>query len=189
MCRPTGQVRPERKFALLRPEASPFSSTATKSYLSPTAATVRAPDDVFVVASYHTAQPGWNEVEHRTTLLRTKRPREKLRCAHGARLHSWPPPAGETPFVMLSEVSTTSPKDFDYPKTRAVPAPKVALVTDGALAEIRESGRIWNGVVPRTLADGRAVAQLCAQTFPMTRPEVICAVPTVARRIPITLDR
>ncbi len=171
MCRPAGQVRPERKFALLRPEASPFSSTATKAYLSPTAVTVRAPDDVFVVASYHEAQPGWKEVEHRTTLLRTKRPRETLRCAHGARL------------------STTSPKDFDYPKTRAVLAPKVALVTDGALAEIRESGRIWNGVVPRTLADGRAIAQLYAQTFPMTRPEVICAVPTVARRIPITLDR
>lgn len=178
-----------QKVELPRP---PFSSTATKAYLSPTAVIVRAPDDVFVVASYHEAQPGWNEVEHRTTLLRTKRPRETLRCAHGARLHSWPPPAGETcatPFVMLSEVSTTSPKDFDYPKTRAVLAPKVALVTDGALAEIRESGRIWNGVVPRTLADGRAIAQLYAQTFPMTRPEVICAVPTVARRIPITLDR
>jgi hypothetical protein len=178
-----------QKVALPRP---PFSSSASKAYLSPTAVTVRAPDDVFVVATYHEAQPGWNEVERRTTLLRTKRPRETVRCGVGNRFLSWPAPADEacsTPFVMLSEVSATSPKDFDYPKTRAVLAPKVALVADGALAEIRESGRIWNGVVPRTLADGRAIAELYARSFPMTRPEVICAAPTVARTIPITTLR
>ncbi len=175
-----------QKVELPRP---PFSSTASKAYLSPTSVTVRAPDDVFVIATYHEGQPGWKEVERRTTLLRTKRPRETVRCGLGSGLLSWPPPADETcatPFVMLAEVSAMSPKDFDYPKTRALLAPKAALVADGAIAEIRENGKIWNGVVPRSLADGRAIAALYAKTFPTSRPEVVCAAPNVTRRIPIT---
>ncbi len=174
-----------QKVELPRP---PFSSTASKAYLSPESVTVRAPDDVFIVASYFEGQPGWNEVERRRTLLRTKRPKETMRCDLGKGFESWPPPAGDTcttPFVILSAVSAESPKNYDYPKTRAVLASKVGLVADGAIAEVRENGKIWNGVVPRTLADGRAIAELYARNFPMTRPEVVCAQPTITRTVPI----
>ena len=172
------------KVELPRP---PFSSIARRD-LTPQSVTVRSPEDVFVVASYFEGQPGWKYGEDRRTLLRTRRPKETMRCDAGKGFESWPPPATETcttPFVLLSAVSAESPKDFDYPKTRALLAPKVALVPDGTIAEIRENGRTWNGVVPRTFADGRALAELYARAFPMTKPEVVCAQPTITRAIPI----
>lgn len=113
-----------------------------------------------------------------------------MRCDVGKGFESWPPPAADactTPFVFLSAVSADSPKNYDYPKTRAVLASKVALITDGAIAEIRENGKVWNGVVPRTVADGRVLAELYARQFPMTRPEVVCAEPTITRKVPIQI--
>ena len=173
-----------QKVDLPRP---PFSSTA--AFLTVESVKVRAPDDVFVIASYAEMQPGWNEVEKRLTLLRTKRPKETIRCeASGRGFESWPAPATEgctTPFVVLAPVSATSPKDFDYPKTRSTLRPKASLVVGGELAEIRENGKVWIGVVPSSLANGRTLAQLYSVTFPMTHSEVVCAEPTIARRIAI----
>ena len=166
----------------------PPYTISDKAYLTPERIAVRSPDDVLVIASYFEQEPGWNEVDKRRTLLRTKRPAQTLRCSATGSLQSWPPPATAactTPFVFFSEVSSSSPKDYDYPTTRKVLAAKVTLVDGGSIAELRENGHVWNGVVPRSLADGRALAELYARQFPMSRPEVVCATPTITRRIPI----
>ena len=166
----------------------PPYTISEKAYLTPESIAVRAPDDVLVVASYFEQEPGWNEIDKRRTILRTKRPTETLRCSATGALQAWPPPATTactTPFVFFSEVASSSPKDFDYPTTRKVLASRVAQIEGGEIAELRENGRVWNGVVPKSLADGRALAELYAKQFPMSRPEVVCATPTITRRIPI----
>lgn len=166
----------------------PPYTTSDKAYLTPESVIVRGPDDVIVMASYFEQEPGWGQVEKRRTLLRTKRPAQTLRCSATGALMAWPPAATDeckTPFVYFSEVASTSPKNFDYPTTRKILASKVAMIEGGEIAELRENDRIWNGVVPKTLADGRALAELYAKQFPMSRPEVVCATPNITRKIPI----
>jgi len=165
----------------------PFSSTA--AFLTLESVTVRAADDVFVIASYAELHPGWHEVEKRFTLLRTRRPKETLRCEPTGRgFESWPPPATDgctTPFVVLAPVSAASPKDFDYPKTRSILRPQASLVVGRELAEIRENGKVWIGAVPSSVANGRTLAHLYSTNFPMTHSDVVCIQPTIARKIPI----
>lgn len=166
----------------------PARASSEKSYLTGERLTVRAPDDVFVVATYHEMPNGWNEAERRRVLLRTKRPKETLRCGGPSRLEGWPPPALDsctTPFVVFAETSPSSPKDYDYPQTRRVLGPKAELVVDGSLAEIRENGRLWIGAAPKSVDAGRKLVELYAKTWQYSRPEVLCATPTVTRKIAI----
>ena len=101
---------------------------------------------------------------------------------------SWPGQATETcktPFLVLAPISATSPKDFDYPQTRAALRPKSALVSGGTLREIRESGSVWIGLVPRSVEDGRTLADVFAKSFPLARADLVCAEPNITRTIPI----
>ncbi len=165
----------------------PSRASNPASYLTPEVVAVRAPDDVLVVGSYFEMPAGWNEAEKRRVLLRTKPPKQTLRCANGG-VEPWPAAANDactTPFVLLAEVSTQSPKNFDYPQTRAVLGPKAALVVDQSIAEIRENGRLWIGVVPRTVADGKKLVEAYASQHPLAKPEVVCAQPQITRRVPL----
>ncbi|MBS2015411.1 MAG: hypothetical protein JST00_21160 [Deltaproteobacteria bacterium] len=166
----------------------PARASSARSYLTPEKVVVRAPDDVFVVASYHEMPSGWIEAERRRVLLRTKRPKETMRCGGPTSIEGWPPPALDTcttPFVVFAEVSAASPKDYDYPKTRAVLQPRAELVVGGSLAEIRENGKVWIGVTPKSLEAGRKLVELYAQNWQSTHPEMVCATPNVTRTIPI----
>jgi hypothetical protein len=179
-----------RKVELPKPSFA-FSS---KSYFTPTKVRVVAPDDVWIVASYFEKQANWDFREARTALLRTKRMKETYRCTGSddkskpSGFASWPGSANDscrTPFLLLAPVSATSPKNFDYPQTRAVLRPKADLAKGGMLSEIRENGSIWIGVVPRSVEDGRAIADLYAKHFPLSRSELLCVEPNVTRTIPI----
>lgn len=166
----------------------PSRASSEKSFLTGEQLTVRSPDDVFVVATYHEMPNGWNEADRRRVVLRTKRPKETLRCGGPSRLEGWPPPANDsctTPFVVFAETSPSSPKDYDYPQTRGVLKPTADLVVDGSLSEIRENGKLWIGAVPKSVAAGRKLVELYAKNWQYSRPEVLCATPTVARKIAI----
>lgn len=167
---------------------APARASSAKSYLTATQLAVRAPDDVFVVAVYSEMPNGWNEAERRRVVLRTKRPKETLRCGGPTSIEGWPPPAGDsctTPFVVFAEVSASSPKDYDYPQTRGVLRGKGSLVVDGSLSEIRENGKLWIGAQPKSVADGRKLVEIYAKNWQYSRPEVLCATPNVARKVPI----
>jgi hypothetical protein len=124
--------------------------------------------------------------------------KETLRCqgtddpARPPSFASWPAAANDackTPFLLLASVSSTSPKNYDYPQTRAVLRGKVSLVDGGTLREIQENGATWIGLVPRTVADGRTLADVFAKSFPLSRAELLCVDANVTRTIPIDGSR
>lgn len=179
-----------RKVELPRPV---FTSSST-SYLTASSIVLRGPDDVVVTAGYLELAPGWSEREARVAVLRTKKPRETLRCRDEldgtgvSPLMSWPANAGEscaTPLLVLAAVSAQSPAGFDYPQTRAILRPRADLVSGAELREIRENGRRYIAVAPRSVADGRTLAALYNSHFPLVHAEVVCAAPAVARAIPL----
>ena len=181
------------KWRLVELPKPSFAFSAT-SYFTPSHILVAAPDDVWITASYFEKQANWNFREVRTALLRTKRMKETLRCqgtddpVRPPGLSSWPAAANsacKTPFLLLAPVSSTSPKNYDYPQTRAVLRPKVALVDGGSLREIQENGATWIGLVPRSVEDGRTLADVFAKSFPLSRAELLCAEANVTRTIPI----
>jgi hypothetical protein len=172
----------------------PVFTSSTTSYLTPTSISVSAPDDVTVTASYFELAPGWNERESRVAVLRTKKPKETLRCRYeldGAgvlRLSSWPAVAGEsctTPLLVLAAVSAQSPPGFDYPQTRAILRPHAERIANAELRELSENGRRYVAVVPRSVADGRMLAEVYTKQLPLVHAEVVCAAPTVTRAIPL----
>jgi hypothetical protein len=179
-----------RKVELPRPV---FTSSST-SFLTPTSISMRGPDDVIVTASYFELAPGWSEREARVAVLRTKKPKETLRCRDEhdgtgvSLLTSWPALAGEscaTPLLVLAAVSAQSPPGFDYPQTRAILRPRAELIANGELREIRENGRRYITVAPRSVADGRTLAALYNKQLPLVHSEVVCAAPAVTRAIPL----
>lgn len=183
-----------RKVELPKPSFA-FSS---KSYFTPSKIRVAAADDVWIVASYFEKQANWDFREVRTALLRTKRMKETYRCSTSddkskpSGFASWPSAANDSckkPFLLLAPVSATSPKSFDYPQTRAVLRPKVDLVQGGVLSEIRENNSVWIGLVPRSVEDGRAIADLYAKHFPLSRSELLCVEANVTRTIPIDAQK
>jgi hypothetical protein len=173
----------------------PSFAFSAKSFFTPLKIHVAAPDDVWILAQYFEKQANWDFREVRTALLRTKPLKETFRCdgtfdpAKPAGFFvSWPAAANDackTPFLLLAPISATSPKDFDYPQTRAVLRPKSALVADGKIREIRENGNVWIGVVPRSVEDGRTLADHYAKHFPLSRAELVCAEANVTRAIAI----
>ena len=180
-----------RRVELPRP---PFSSTS--AYLTPTGILVRGPDDVWVTATYHEQQPGWSEREVRTTILRTKRPKQTLRCrveptGESSRLGgllAWPAPVSETcktPFVLLAAVSPSSPKTNDYPKTRALLRPLASEIPDGNLVELKSDDVSWIGVRAASPDAARKIAGVYAKSYPMVHPEAVCADPEPTRTIAI----
>jgi hypothetical protein len=103
-------------------------------------------------------------------------------------LSSWPAIAGEsctTPLVVLAAVSAQSPPGFDYPLTRAILRPHADRIANAELAELRENSRRYIAVVPRSVADGRALAALYNKQVSGVHAEVVCAAPTVTRTIPL----
>jgi hypothetical protein len=180
-----------KKVALPRP---PFSSTS--AYLTPEQVHVRGPGDVWVTASYHEQQPGWNEPEKRLTILRTKRPKQTLRCRLEPNGYDsmfggfigWPAPMRDectTPFVVLAAVSPSSPKTNDYPKTRALMKPHLAQIPGGALSEVHADDMTWIGVRASTPEAARQIAATYARSFPMAHTEAVCADVSDSRAIPI----
>jgi hypothetical protein len=172
----------------------PFSSTS--AYLSPEDIQIRAPDDVWVTASYHEQQPGWSEVETRNVILSTRKPKETLRCrltptgydSSIGGIVSFPPPAGDacaTPFVVLAPVSPSSPKDQDYPKTRALLKPLVASIADASIVELRGDDMVWIGVRATTRDGARKIAETYGKAYGTVHPEVVCANPQATRTIAI----
>ena len=179
-----------RKVELPRPV---FTSSST-SFLTPTSIAMRGPDDVIVTASYYELAPGWSDREARVAILRTKKPKETLRCRDEldgtgvSPLTSWPATAGEsctTPLLVLAAVSAQSPPGFDYPQTRAILRPRADLIASAELREIHENGRRYITVAPRSVADGRTLAALYNKQLPLVHSEVVCAAPTVTRAIPL----
>ena len=169
----------------------PARATNPKSFLTPERLVVVGKDDALVVASYFEKHDGWLEAEKRRVLLRTKRPRETWSCEPRALgLRSWPAAARldcTTPFVVLAPVSATSPKDFDFPKTRALFKSRVADIKDGALVEIEENGKRWLGLVPTTVAAGDAIVTSYAKTLNAnaSHPQMVCVVPPSSRLVSI----
>ena len=168
---------------------APARAASPKSYLTPERLVVLAKDDVVIVASYFELHDGWLQAEKRRVLLRTKRPHETLKCEPEALgLRSWPAaarPDCTTPFVILAQVSATSPKDFDFPKTRATFKSHVADIKDGSLVEIEEDGRRWIGLVPTTLAKGDALVTLYSKQVSPLHPQMVCVTPSRPRMVPI----
>jgi hypothetical protein len=200
----TGTVWAMSNGAVYRREASgawhkvelprPVFTSSSTSYLTPTSISMSAPDDVVVTASYFELAPGWSDREARVAVLRTKKPKETLRCrdeldgAGVSPLSSWPAVAGEscaTPLLVLAAVSAQSPPSFDYPQTRAILRPHAERIANAELAEIRENGRRYLAVTPRSVADGRALAALYNKQLPLVHAEVVCATPAVTRAIPL----
>lgn len=167
---------------------APARASASKSFLTAEQLVVRGPDDAFIVATYHEMPNGWHEAQRRRVVLRTKRPKETLRCGGPATVEAWPPPAQDsctTPVVVFAEVGASSPKDYDYPQTRGLLRSKASSIVDGALSEIQENGRRWIAAIPKSVADGRKLVEVYALSWPSSRPEVLCATPNVTRKVPI----
>jgi hypothetical protein len=200
----TGAVWAMNKDAVYRREASgawhkvelprPVYTSSSTSYLTPTSISIGGSDDVTVTASYFELAPGWDQHEARVAVLRTKKPKETLRCrdeldgAGVSPLSSWPAVAGEsctTPLLVLAAVSAQSPAGFDYPQTRAILRPHAERIANAELRELRENGRRYIAVVPRSVADGRTLAALYTKQLPLVHAEVVCAAPTVTRAIPL----
>ena len=179
-----------RKVELPRPV---FTSSST-SFLTPTSISMSGTDDVIVTASYFELAPGWSDREARVAVLRTKKPKETLRCRDEldgtgvSPLTSWPAVAGEsctTPLLILAAVSAQSPPGFDYPQTRAILRPRADLIPSAEIREIRENARRYITVAPRSVADGRTLAALYNKQLPLVHAEVVCAAPAVTRAIPL----
>jgi hypothetical protein len=180
-----------KKVALPRP---PFSSTT--AYLTPDHVEVRGPDDVWVTATYHEKQPGWNEPEKRLTILRTKRPKQTLRCRLEPNGYDsvfggfigWPAPMTDdcaTPFVVLAAVSPSSPKTYDYPKTRALMKPHLLQIPGGSLSEVQADDLRWIGVRAASPVAARQIASTYSKSFPLAHTEAVCADVADARTIAI----
>jgi hypothetical protein len=99
--------------------ALPAPPFARGAYV-PEAVLVRAPGDVFVNAGYSVKEPGWREPDRYRAILRTRRPREVLRCDPSTSVASRKMPADigpsppraddacDHPFVVLTtDVGTT----------------------------------------------------------------------------------
>jgi hypothetical protein len=199
----TGTVWAMNKDAVYRREVSgawhkvelprPVFTSSSTSYLTPTSISMSASGEVTVTASYFELAPGWKVREARVAVLRTKKPKDTLRCSDALHdtgvyaLNSWPAMAGEscaTPLLVLAAVSAQSPPGFEYPQTRAILRPHADRIANAELAELRENGQRYIAVVPRSVADGRALAALYNKQVPV-HAEVVCAAPTVTRTIPL----
>ncbi len=168
---------------------APARATSPKSFLTPERLVVIGKDDAVIVASYFELHDGWQTAEKRRVLLRTKRPKETLSCEPDALgLRSWPAaarPDCTTPFVVLAQVSATSPKDYDFPKTRATFKSYATDIKDASLVEVEENGKRWIGFIPTSLASGDKLVTLYSKQVSPLHAQMVCMTPPSPRMVPI----
>lgn len=181
----------------------PFSTQGT--YRAQTVS-VLAKGDVYVNAGYAEKGIGWKTSERYRAILRTKRPKETLRCnepeggstsTSGDGFMSFPPIADDactTPVAILVRVawnlthaqpSWKYDKKSDYPSVREAIKDTPSLGKTVDLIEV-ESGnqRYLAAPVPSVAAGkelGLAVVKRIKDEFLEIRPEVVCGTPKPAR--------
>ena len=161
---------------------------------------VGAPDDVLVKAAYWEKGLGWTEQELHWMLLRTRAPKETMRCNEpdpennniymGRGFQSWPPFATaecKTPFVVLarrSKAKSKVPTENDWKAIRGALKGKGDL-GDGKLVELVSGDRTFLGAKAKDLESAKKLATLAAAKDRL-RPEVVCGeLAAITREIPL----
>lgn len=155
-----------------------------------------ATDDVLVKTAYWEKGLGWTEQELHWMLLRTKAPKETMRCNEpdpennnvfmGRGFQSWPPVATaecKTPFVVLarrSKQKSAAPSPTDWKNIRAALKGKADL-GDGKLVEFVSGDRTFLGAKAKDFESGKKIATLAAAKERL-RPEVVCGEPAATTR-------
>lgn len=182
----------------------PPAPWSTNTYRVETIA-MAAKGDLFVNAAYGVKEAGWTIGERNRAILRTKRPREVLRCNEprpdkggydgGVGLMSFPPFADDTcttPFVVILrtvyKVHDKEPYVAADPKGQ-FPSVRAALAaSDLAAAELVEftSGdqRYLGASVPTVAAGRTLLAHLKKKVvvMPGLKPELVCGTPPDVNR-------
>jgi hypothetical protein len=186
--------------------ALPQPPWATNRYRAETIQ-MRRPGDLYVNASYGTQPLGWKHAERYRAVLRTKRPREVLRCneppyqdgwSAGRDFMSFPPFATDectAPFVVILktayEIDTPKPivqykADAKFPGVReafkATPTagePDFVEFTSG-------TSRFLGAAVPTVAAGKELIAALAKSVVVLGefRPELVCGKPPNAVKHP-----
>ncbi|MGO8994893.1 MAG: hypothetical protein ACLQVI_16380, partial [Polyangiaceae bacterium] len=177
-----------RKVELPRP---PFSATATFRI----DALVHTDDELLVNAGYVAKEPGWRLPEPHRAILRTKRPKETLRCNEpdvgwgpnetGSGFSSWPPAADDacaTPFLVLVRKGMSQRLDGDHGTVRAILKGRVALGETAALVEFSNGVDRYLGMRVPSVAEGRGIAAALGKKV-TARSEVVCGEVTPERTV------
>lgn len=165
---------------------------------------VIAPDDVLLLGMYWERGLGWKEQELHQALVRTKAPKETLRCNEpdpennnieiGRGFQSWPPtltattgPSCATPFVVLARKSKAlKTPPHDWPKIRAGLKGHTEL-GEVKLVELKSGDRTFVGTKAKDFPSAKKIAELAAAKDRL-RPEIVCGEPSdVLRTIAIDL--
>lgn len=185
--------------------APPF---ATGGRYHAQALVVPAKGDLFVNAGYAEKGVGWKTVERYRAVLRTKRPREVLRCNEptggsgsesGRGFMSFPPIANDscaTPFVILLRLGYDVkeknavyiyPRTTDYPSVREAIKSTPSLGSQVDLIEVVSGQQRYLGARVPTAAAGKALGESVVKRVKSSpsevRPEVVCGVPTPERTL------
>lgn len=161
---------------------------------------VPAKGDVYVNAGYVEKGLGWSSSTGYRAILRTKRPREVLRCNEprdeingiSDGVMSFPPLAGETcktPFVILLRIGWDGDRvftgDTDYASVRAAIKATPSLGATVDLVEVVSGNQRFLGAKVPSLAAGQELARAAAKAikieFHTTKPEVVCGTPKEER--------
>jgi hypothetical protein len=152
-------------------------------------------DDLWVTTEYTVKRPGWKDREKRRALLQSGPPRPLLRCAQTAKfstargLHPSPPAATATCptiYATLVRADSWAKKDHAYPKLGKLlrGRKEFAGVT---FSEIELGGVRVAGATVGDFALAETLARLVGEKIKGTRPELLCASPTVRRPLPYDL--
>lgn len=169
------------------------------------AVVVPSKGDVYVNAGYAEKGVAWKTVERYRAVLRSKRPKEVLRCnepwggsnaASGRGFMSFPPLADEscaTPFVVLLRTAYALGSSYpvyvydratDYPSVRAAIKATPSLGASVDLVELVSGTQRYLGARVPTVAAGRELALAVAKkvsSVAETRPEIVCGAPKEER--------
>lgn len=176
---------------------------------------MRSAGDLVVNASYGEKGLAWKTPERYRAILRTKRPKETLRCnepyhgdenGSGAGFMSFPPLADDTcktPFLVIAR-SWYAKADASKPALTLLDLTKSDLATTRAaikatpslgesveLVDLRSGAQGYVGAAVPSLAVGQAFAKELAKRvygYPELRPELVCGTPaTVVSRRSVTV--
>lgn len=182
---------------------------ATQGKYAAQSLTMPARGDLFVNAGYGEKGVGWKTSERYRAILRTKRPRETLRCnepeggstsSNGHGFMSFPPIADDactTPVAILVRLAWNStwagkwifkydPKS-DYPSVRAAIKATPSLGASVDLIEVESGDQRYLAAPVPSVAAGKelalAVVKNVKDEFLEIRPEIVCGTAKAARTI------
>jgi hypothetical protein len=169
----------------------PRPAFSASSQFSVNAVSLSPGGEVWVKATYEERRPEWTTPEKREALLRFGAIHAPTRCDAdiGPNFSSWPPPATvacHDLVVILARVSKSAPAAFDFPQTRAAVRGH-AEIEGTEFVEIEIDGKRLLAAKVTSMEMGSRLVEIVGHRVAGTRPELVCAQPTVTRALSFDL--